>query len=285
MKFKKPFIGIIAFLLVLLTMPLGHAAVILLELAFGSAYQFHAALLLGFMGVLILFAGVISKKELPATLLGLFGGFFVWTGWIEFSFIYFAGHLGVEPQIIDGVTVTKPEYLIMQSTVGIWAAFMLYYFLGTKTGCRFFIWLQKHLKINNLINLPEAPRNIAVHTFMELIMLLWSFYLLLLFVYDPNFAGDKHPATYIVLFGTLLWSLILFVKLIKISKFAYAVRYAIPTVVIFWTSVEIMGRWNLLEEIWINPAGNLPEIIAMSATLIILIVFIIFAKQKNEKEN
>jgi hypothetical protein len=283
MKLQKPFIGIIAFLVVLLTMPLGHAAVILIETAFGNAYKFHAALLLGFLGILILIAGITARKELPATIYGLFAGLFVWTGWIEFAFMYYANRLGIEPLVINGETVTKPEYLLMPATTGLWAVFMSYYLLGSNTGCRFFIWFQKTFKINQLTELPTTPRNTAITTFMEIILLLWSFYLLLLFAYDDIFAGEKHLITWLILFGTLLWSLILFIKLIRKTNLAYAIRYAIPAVIIFWTFIEIMGRWKVFEEIWINPAGHWPEILGMMVVLVILIVFIIFSKSRNNK--
>ena len=35
MYIKKPFVGILAFVIVLLTMPLGHAAMIIMEKTFG----------------------------------------------------------------------------------------------------------------------------------------------------------------------------------------------------------------------------------------------------------
>ncbi len=278
LKLKKPFPGIIAFVIVLLTMPLGHAAVILMEMIFGDMHKYHAALLIGFLGMLMLIAGFVARKEIAATLYGLFAGLFVWTGWIEFALMYYAERLGVKPLIVNGETVTKPEYLLLPATIGIWAVFMSYYLLGTNTGCRFFIWFQKILRIKKITRLPEAPRNRALTTFMELIMLLWTFYLLLLFAYDTNFAGEKHPITWSILFGTLLWSLILFVKLIRITRLACAIRYAIPVVIIFWTAVEIMGRWKLFEEIWINPANHWPAILGMFFVLVGLTLFILFSK-------
>ncbi|MEA3461092.1 MAG: hypothetical protein U9R49_04370, partial [Bacteroidota bacterium] len=77
MKIKKPFIGILAFLIVLFTMPLGHAAMIIMEKSFGHAYIYHAAILLGFIGLGLLVWGVISANETKATFLGLFGGLFI----------------------------------------------------------------------------------------------------------------------------------------------------------------------------------------------------------------
>ena len=224
-KFKKPFVGIVAFLIVLFTMPLGHAAMILMEKGFGHNYIYQAALILGLLGLFLLIWGVVTQKENKATFLGLFGGLFIWTGWIEFAFVYYAHRFGVEPLIVNGEIVTKPEYLILPSSIGFWAIFMIYYFFGTKTGCVFFNWFQQKLKINSITELKPAKRNTAMSVFLELILLLWTFYLVLLFAYDSNFFGDKHIATYIIAFGSLLWSLYLFLnvnskfKIINFSQF------------------------------------------------------------------
>ncbi|QGY47592.1 hypothetical protein GM418_29165 [Maribellus comscasis] len=277
---KKPLTGIIAFLIVLLTMPLGHAAMILMEKGLGHEHVYKAALILGFIGIVFLVVGILSKKEISATLWGLFGGLFVWTGWIEFAFVYYANRFGVEPLVENGEIITKPEYLIMPSSVGFWAVFMLYYLVGTHSGCRLFLWFQKKLKIDKKIPLPKSPRNPALATFMEMIMLLWTFYMVLLFAYDPSFAGDRHPVTYFVAFASLLWSLILFVKLIKIDHLAYAIRYAVPTVIIFWNFVEILGRWNMLKEVWIEPAKYCLEMLLMLFVLVILTTTIMFRKKK-----
>lgn len=286
MKLKKPFIGITAFLIVLFTMPLGHAAMILMEKGFGQEYIFQAALLTGFIGLLLLIWGVISVNENKGTFLGLFAGLFIWTGWIEFAFVYYANRFGVEPLMINGETVTKPEYLIMPSSVGFWAILMIYYFFGTKSGCQFFNWFRKKLKLIKIVEFKALKRNAAMTTLMELTALLWTFYLVLLFLYDDNFFGDKQIMTYIVAFGSLFWSLYLFIKLIWISKMAYAIRYAIPTVIIFWNFVEILGRWNVFKEIWIEPSKYWIEMIVTTIIFIGLLLIIIVNKiKKNDERN
>jgi hypothetical protein len=70
MKITKPFTGIIAFLIVLFTMPLGHAAMIIMEKGFGQNYIYQAALILGLLGFFLLIWGVVTLKENKATLLG-----------------------------------------------------------------------------------------------------------------------------------------------------------------------------------------------------------------------
>lgn len=279
----KAFTGIIAFIIVLFTMPLGHAAMILMEKGFGHEHVYLAAILLGFVGLIMLVYGVMSSSENTATFMGLFGGLFIWTGWIEFAFVYYANRYGVEPLMMNGEVVTKPEYLIMPSSVGFWAILMIYYFLGSKTGCQFFNWFQNKLKLSKTTPLKPAERNVAMTTLMELTALLWTFYLVLLFVYDDQFFGDRHIVTYIVAYGSLFWSLYLFRKLIKIQKMAYAIRYAIPTVIIFWNFVEILGRWDLFKEIWVEPGKYWLEMSIIAVVFLALVVVSAFDKKKEAK--
>ncbi len=284
MKTGKPFVGIIAFFTVLLPMPLGHGLMIAMEEIFGNEYIFHAALYLGFVGIILLIFGMLSSKNTTATILGLFAGLLVWTGWIEFAFVYYAKRFEVAPLIENGDIVTKPEYLIMPSSIGFWVLIMIYYFFGTKTGCTFFSWFQKRLRIVNPKKLQPSTRNVALTTFMELNMLLWTFYLVLLFVYDKAFMGDDTIMAHIVAYGCLLWSAYLFMKLIKKSNMAYAIRYAIPTVIIFWNFVEILGRWDVFKEIWVHPFEYSTEMILFLSVAIILLVIIFWERKKDLKQ-
>ncbi len=284
-KLKNPFVGIIAFVTVLLTQPLGHYVMVQMEEIFGHTHVFYAAGLLGFLGVILLIWGILSQKQIIATLLGLFAGIFVWTGWIEFSFVYYAHRFNVQPLIENGEIVTKPEYLIMPSSVGFWAVFMIYYFFGTKTGCTMLTWSQKNLKIVNPKKItPNNPvRNTALTTFMEIIIILWTFYLLLLFLYDKEFIGDDSILMYFVAYGSLFWSVYLFIKLLKIKAMPYAIRYAIPTVIIFWNFVEILGRWDVFTEIWVHPSGYVTEMLLITLTFVLLILFILFEQRRRKK--
>ncbi|MCD4724448.1 MAG: hypothetical protein K8R63_06355 [Bacteroidales bacterium] len=282
MYIKKPFVGILAFVIVLLTMPLGHAAMIIMEKSFGYEYIYHAAIILGTIGFILVVWGTLINKETKSTFLGLFGGLFIWTGWIEFAYVYYANRFGVEPLMLNGEIVTKPEYLIMPSSIGFWVILIMFYLFASKSGCKFFNWLQKKLKVRNTVKLKPATHNFAMTTMMELIALLWTFYLVLLFAYDSNFLGDRHPVTYIIAFGSLFWSLYLFTRLIKISKVAYAIRYAIPTVIIFWNFVEILGRWDFFKEIWIEPGKYWLEMLLIFIVFVILLVIGFFGKRKNK---
>ncbi len=272
---KSYLVGILAFVLVLLFMPLGHALMVLNEITLGQQ-KLIGAFGIGLIGTVLLVLGLVNKKKLPATLLGLLAGVLIWTGWVEFSFVWIAEKLSVAPQIEDGEVTTKPEYLVMLSSLGLLLTLSLF-FLFSKTNCQFFNWFQAKLKLKTAVrNHSNHIKPKALVTFIETIMILWTFYIVLLVVYDPEIAGDRHPATYIVLLGSLGWSAYLIINLLRIKKMDYAIRYAIPTVIIFWNVVEIFGRWDFFEEIWIKPLLYWKEVGLISIVLVasIIIAFI-----------
>lgn len=284
MKLSKPITGIVAFTIVLLAMPLGHSVMIVMEHAFGHDHVFQVAIAMGFVGVACLAYGSAVQNETKATFAGLFAGLLIWTGWIEFSHVYIAHRYGVLPLMEGGEVVTKPEYLIMPASTGFLGFFLVYYLFNTRTGCPFYAWWQRVLKIpGNRKALPAREKNLALITSIELVILLWTFYLVLLFAYDHILFGDKHPFTYLVAFGSLVWSLILFKKLLRIKDLGYAVRYAIPTVIIFWNFVEVLGRWNVLNEIWVQPKEYWLEVVLILACFIVLTVYALVERGREKK--
>jgi hypothetical protein len=250
---KPPFVGITAFLLVLFVQPLGHTVMILMEHYFGTQYVYWTAALMGIAGGACLLIGMRKDKEVPATVYGFFAGTLLWTGWIEFSFVFYADHLGVAPLMENGEIVTKPEYLIMPSSLGILLATLLYFVFNRETKCNFFFWIQRHCKVATGAPTRRYKRNFASITALETIYVIWFFYVVLLVIYDNAFLGDRHLVTYIYLFLNTIWALYLFRRLMSISRGATALRYAVPTAVIAWTSIEILGRWSFFTEIWVHP--------------------------------
>ena len=158
MKLKKRnvFIGITSFLIVLFTMPLGHALMILMEHLMEPVTMHYATFFMGLIGLIMVITGVFAKGDTQQTLWGLFGGLLFWTGWIEFIYVYYAHRFGVQPLIVDGEVVTKPEYLIMPSSFGFWIMFMLLYLFNIKSGCDFFNYLQRVFFRNSKVQvLPD----------------------------------------------------------------------------------------------------------------------------------
>lgn len=282
---RAPFLGIWAFMIILISMGLGHSVMILIQKLVPADYVYLAAIGLGLLGLYLIKRGIKAKSDTTATLNGLFGGLFIWTGWIEFSFVYIAQRYAVEPLVENGEVVTNPEYLIMPSSLGLLALFMVVFVLNTNTYCTFFNWLQRALKINrpDIKRVKFRDRPVALTTTIEAIMLLWFFYILLLLTYDDRLFGDRHPVTYIIAFGSLLWSIYLIRKLLRIKRFGYALRYALPTVIIFWNVVEIFGRWNLLNEIWVEPLAYWLEMSIFFLVMVGLIV-VFYIEDRREKK-
>ena len=261
-----------SFIMVLFTMPLGHAVMILMEHFLDETTLHYSAFAMGFVGMLMVIAGVFAKGDTRQTLWGLFGGLLFWTGWVEFLFMYFANRFGTQPELdpVTGEIVTRPEYLILPASFGFWMMVMIMYLFSTRNGCNFINWWQRLLfkgKKNEIAARPMT-RHTSIVTFMELMMILWASYLLLMFCYDDVFLGENHPVTLLVGLGCLIGSFFILAKRLRIVSWGANIRMAIATVVVFWTPIEVLGRMDLFSEIWTDPLNHVMEMV------IILVVFV-----------
>ena len=263
---------IASFLLVLFAMPLGHALMILMEKFMSEGAMHVAGFAMGFVGLILVIIGVFVKGDTRQTLWGLFGGLLFWTGWVEFLFLYYARRYGVPPEIENGVVVTKPEYLIMPASFGLWMMVMTMYVFSTKNGCDLITWIQKvcFQSKRKVVVVQPMTRHTSIVTFMELNMMLWGLYLLLMFCYDKNFLGDHHPVTFLVGMVCLIGSLLMLRRQLRIASWGANIRMAIATVIVFWTPVEILGRINFFKEFWVEPEKYRLQMIAILAVFIVL---------------
>lgn len=255
--YRPPFVGLLAFVIVFVVQALGHTVMIMMESVFGDAYVLQMAFALGLFGAALLLIGMRSTNEVSATWLGFWAGTFLWTGWVEFAFVWSGNYLNV-PDLMDpnrpGEIATKAEYLVMMSSIGILFSTLAYFLINKETKCNFFLWFQRHLGLRTGKPSPTHERNFAAITALETIYVVWFFYLMLLFIYDENILGDRHPVTYGIFFVNVIWSVYLFQRLMKFWRVTTAIRYGIPTAIICWNTVEIAGRWHLFTEFWERPA-------------------------------
>lgn len=277
---------IVSCLLVLFAMPLGHALMILMEHLMSPVAMHYAGFLMGFVGLAMVVVGVFVKGDTRQTLWGLFGGLLFWTGWVEFLFLYYARRYGVQPEIENGEIVTKPEYLIMPASFGLWMMVMTLYVFCTRNGCDLINWMQKRLfgKRKSEIVARPMTRHTSIVTFMELNMILWTLYLVLMFCYDKNFLGDHHPLTAIVGVVCLIGSVFMFRKELRLSSWGANIRMAIATVIVFWTPVEILGRLNFFKEIWVEPEQYVAQMIAVLVVFLAL-AFYLWAKASRHRSS
>ncbi|HBX44309.1 hypothetical protein [Limibacterium fermenti] len=275
-----------SFFMVLFAMPLGHALMIMMENWMTPTAMHYAAFTMGAVGLVMVIIGVFAQGDTRQTLWGLFGGLLFWTGWIEFILMYYARRYGVQPEMVNGEVVTKPEYLLFPATFGFWAMFMLLYLFSAKTGCNFFNWCQKVFFGNkkNAIVVRPMTRHTSIVTFMELNMILWTSYLLLMFCYDSHFLGDHHPVTFLVGLGCFIGAIFMFIRQLKISSWGANIRFSIATVIVFWVPVEILGRVNFFKEIWTEPAEHQTEMIILLVAFILLAAGIGYASYKKKTD-
>ncbi len=273
-KSRKTYWGksIMSFLLVLFAMPLGHALMIVMEKFMSEEAMHVAGFLLGFVGLIMVIVGVFVKGDTRQTLWGLFGGLLFWTGWVEFLFLYYARRYGVPPEIENGVVVTKPEYLIMPASFGMWMMTMVMYTFSTKNGCDFITWIQKVCFRDKRKAIVAHPmtRHTSIVTFMEINMMLWALYLTLMFCYDKNFLGDHHFVTFLVGLVCLIGSFFMFRKQLRIASWGANIRMSVATVIIFWTPIEILGRINFFKEFWVEPDKYATQMVCILAVFLLL---------------
>ena len=144
---RPPFIGAIGFALVFIFTAIGHSVMVLIMDIFGSA-QFLAAFAQGLLGAIMIYIGVrYNDDENVATWLGFFGGSWLWAGWVEFSYVYYSRHVGIEPLDLGGGHKQLPEYMLLPSSIGFLFTTLVFFFFNRETRCNAFRWMHKHLHI------------------------------------------------------------------------------------------------------------------------------------------
>ncbi len=284
---RPPFIGIFAFMLVLLLQGLGHAQMVLQEKIFGEEYVFQSAAIMGVIGMALVYWGVrLNHNENAATWLGFFGGTYIWDGWCEFSYVFYAHHLAVANLVENREIVTRAEYLLMPSSIGVLLSTLVFFLFNRETRCNAFRWIHRNLHLPVGKPTLNYQRNISTIVAMETVYLTWFFYLFLLIAYDKQILGDDHWAMYPILFMFIVWSVYLLNRLRKFSRLSSAFRYGIPTAIITWNTVEILGRWNIFTEVWIEPQKYTVQVLVILAAFItVAVIFALFPSTEKPDED
>lgn len=267
---------LVSFILVLFTMPLGHALMMVMGRHMEPADVHVAAFLMGLAGWAIVIVGVFVRGDTKQTLLGLMGGLLFWTGWVEFLLQYYVDRYGMQPMLQPDGHTTQPEYLILPATFGLWVMMMTVYLFCTKSGCCFINWTQKRLFGRRKAEIASLPltRHTSITTFMELNMMLWTSYLLTMLLYDPQLAGPRSPLTIAVAFGCLIGSVAIFLRQLHTPTWGANIRMAVATVIVFWVWVEVMIRLKFMREIWLEPERYAPQMVAILVVFLLLLGYV-----------
>lgn len=296
-----------SFLIVLLLMPLGHALMIVMEHQLSPTTLHYSAFAMGFVGLCVTIVGALQRGDTRQTVWGITGAMLFWTGWVEFLFVYYAQRYGLHCDLVgNGIVQTtteyvqgigvkheflingqpldsftraelkelrgsRPEYLFMPATFGMWMMFMVLYLFCSRTGCNFLLWLQRHLHIEGHFDLRPMAHHSSIVVFMEWNIMMWGLYLLLMFCYDPVFLGESHPVTYAVAVLALIGSVLMLKKQLHISTWGRNIRFALATVIVFWTFVEVVARNGFFNEIWVDPFHHVTEMTLIGVVFLVAI--------------
>lgn len=317
MKTKNLGMTIGSILIILLLMPLGHALMIIMEHTLESTALHYSAFAMGFVGLVIAIWGVFVKGDTKQTVFGMAGALLFWTGWVEFLLAYYAQRYGVHCDLVgNGVVQTateyvngigvhhtytingtpleefsraelkeirgsRPEYLIMPATFGMWMMFLVMYIFCTKTGCNFIRLIQNHCGVKNHVELRPMAHHASIVTFMEWNIMMWGLYLLLMFCYDPVFLGTTHPVTYAIGIFCLIGSGMIFKKQLYIGHWGRNLRMSLANVIVLWSAVEIAARNGFFKEIWVDPGNHVAEMVGILLVFVGLILGFWFYNAKD----
>lgn len=274
--------AIVSIAVTLTAMPLTHILARMLKDGTTGVEQFYAGMGMGAFGLGLVIAGVFIKGDARQSLLGLFGGMFYWMGAIDFLFMYYAERFGTQAQLdpVTGEIVSRPEYLILPATFGFWAMVMMLYLFCTANGCNFLNWWQRLFFGKHKKEIAARPmtRHTSIVAFMEVITMLWTCYLTLMFCYDERFLGDRHPVTLLVGMLGLIGSLFMFARLLRYSSWGMSLRYGFATVIIFWIAVEVFDRISLLPALCNAPGEHILQIVLIGGSFAVAGLYVAYRK-------
>ena len=257
--------AIVSIAVTLAAMPLTHILARMLKDGTTGVEQFYAGMGMGAFGLGLVIAGVFIKGDARQSLLGLFGGMFYWMGAIDFLFMYYAERFGTQAQLdpVTGEIVSRPEYLILPATFGFWMMVMRRYLFCTANGCNFLNWWQRLFFGKHKKEIAARPmtRHTSIVAFMEVITMLWTCYLTLMFCYDERFLGDRHPVTLLVGMLGLIGSLFMFARLLRYSSWGMSLRYGFAPFSFFRIAVFVFDRSILLHAVWYSVVDLLLQFI------------------------
>lgn len=268
--YQAPVPAIIAVLIVYFWQGMGHFVMHMMQHSWFPGHDLLAAFVIGVVGAVMVWMGR-DRAENAATLLGFAGGSLIWLSWVEFSFVWVARELNVEPAAW-GAKPTLPEYRVMLSSVGVMFATLMFFFFNKDTRCNAFMWLHRNLGMKIGDKVSGQARNLASIVAMETIYVTWFFYIYLLVIYNPDMFGTDHWVTFASCGLFAIWALYLVQRLWWYQRMAPALRYAIPTAIIAWNVNEILEKWGHLTEIWVQPSKYALELGIVAAALLLTVV-------------
>lgn len=252
--------GVKAFFTVLLVMPLGHALTVI-ALKFPLNVQLFIAVIGIIAAIIITYITKSIKSPAWETFTGMIAGVLLWACLIEIGV-----KLGAEAIEIE-------ERKAVEFSLAILIPLLLYLIFNENVRCNLFISLRKGLRITKG-DLPDiSVDHWGPRVAFKMFTVIWIGHLILFFAYDEDFFGPQGIFCKTVFVLCLLGGSYLFYKLTKAEEMDYAFRYAMPTVIVLWSCIEILVKWKIFSEPWItlNPLFLIIVTVAFICALFLIV--------------
>jgi len=248
-----------------------HAVFPLTETIFGT-YYYWSLLALGLVGVMLVWKG-LDEPEIPATWKGYLGGLFIWVGWFEFGFHYFAETFNIPPYQATPRLVSTPDLNMVQASFPIFIAiFLLFGLFNRQSKCNMMRWIHRNLRINPGMPTPGHQRSFSRTTALETVFVIWFCYAIWLLI---TYFGASMRLLMIAFALWAAWFAYIFYRLVKIPRPGYAFRYGIAVGIIGWVLVATPSHMGLFPVIWLKPFEY--PLSTLTATAVFIAAMLLFA--------
>ncbi len=225
---------------------IGHIVMVLIE-RYNPAVKYDFAWACFIVGFLAIYATRFLSSDGWQSFIGCLGGFGLWFAF-EYSLMYGSSRMGVT-YTWNG---SYPEYRMMRWTFMMLIMVFIYLMFQESVRCNFIYFLRRKLRLMRGAVATGKVSNYGPRTAFEYIMVTWTFYVLLMIAYDEELFGAYSVFTYVMFFFCFSVFFYLCYKLLSYDRFGANLRYAIPTVTIVWSDIEILAKWGMLKEPWVH---------------------------------
>ncbi len=228
------------------TIAIGHIVMVLIERKCPEM-KYSFGMWCGIAGFLIIYATRFFKSDGWQSFFGVFGGLALWTCF-EYTLMWGGHRMGVS-YTFNG---SYPEYRLMKWTFMACIMVTMYLLFQESVRCNLMIYLRKVLRLMRGSVATGKIDNYGPRTAFEYIMTSWFFYCVLMLGYDDQIFGPHSAYIYITFLASFCIFFYLCYKLLGYGKFGANLRYAIPTVMVIWNTIEILAKWGMLKEPWVH---------------------------------
>jgi hypothetical protein len=212
------------------------------------------------VGVVLLIATARLESDAAQSIVGIFAGNLLWTGGVEYGLVIASRTLGIGKgvSVVDGrLTAVFGEYVLLKHTWGLMALVLVYLLFLESSRCTLFLGVRERIRMMRGPLTHGRIGNYGPRTAFQYASTVWAFYLLLLWAYDEQLFGVHSWTTHGILFLALAGAIYCVYRLHEQTGWGAAVRYAVPAMIVVWTPLEILAKWNVFREPWLllDPAA------------------------------